>query len=60
LDVPADGEWGRSVVIDWYNLHIPQIYYFVVMDCDRNLHAKENKLPKLLVEIEMTNQLTSS
>jgi hypothetical protein len=55
LEVMADGEWGPIVSEEWYNLLIPQIYYFAVLDCERNLHANERKLPKVNVEFEITN-----
>ena len=55
LEVLADGEWGPIVSEEWYNLQIPQIYYFAVLDCERNLHANERKLPKVNVEFEITN-----
>jgi hypothetical protein len=51
LEVLANGEWGSVLTESWYNLQIPQIYYFVVMDCDRNLHAEDARLPKVIVEI---------
>ena len=55
LEILADGEWGPVLTENWFNLQIPQIFYFVVMDCDNNLHAEEVRLPKVNVEIEMTN-----
>ena len=58
LEVLADGEWGESFTDEWLNLQTPQIYYFAVLDCERNLHANERKLPKVNVEFELTNSLT--
>ena len=36
---------------------MPRIYYFVVMDCEHNTHAKVRTMPKIEVEFEITSNI---
>jgi hypothetical protein len=56
LVIPNDGEWGETLNHYSYNSHIPRINYFVVMDCEGNLHAQDKRMPKIHVEMELKNE----
>jgi hypothetical protein len=38
LELPLDGSWGKKETEFYYNIQVPLIYYFVIMDCEGKLH----------------------
>jgi hypothetical protein len=56
VELPVNGDWGKMTTDYYYNLNIPMIYYFAIMDCDKNLHASDRKMPKVNVELILTSE----
>ncbi len=51
--MPADGSWSEKKTTLIRNRFLPQIYYFVTMDCEHNTHGKIRSMPKIEVEFDI-------
>jgi hypothetical protein len=56
IQLPTNGEWGKKYRHKFYNAHIPKTYFFVVLDCARELHSSDKVMPKIEVDFEITNE----
>ena len=65
IDMPTNGDWSdefgekqSKVTGHVHTMKRPRLYYFVMLDCDRNLNQvfKSGQVPRLVHEIHMTTE----